>query len=50
VHIVTQAPDRVAAQAEGILAGAGLALSGIRPIEPTLEDVFVSVLAREERG
>jgi ABC-2 type transport system ATP-binding protein len=50
VHIVTQAPDRVAAQAEGILAGAGLALSGIRPIEPTIEDVFVSVLAREERG
>jgi ABC-2 type transport system ATP-binding protein len=50
VHIVTQAPDRAAAQAEGILAGAGLELSGIRPIEPTLEDVFVAVLAKEERG
>ena len=47
VHVVTQAPERAAAQVEAVLVGAGLALYGLRPIEPALEDVFVSVLARE---
>ena len=32
------------------LAAAGLAAGGIRPIEPSLEDVFVSVLAEKRQG
>jgi ABC-2 type transport system ATP-binding protein len=45
VHIVTHEPHRVAAQVETILVRAGIALQGMRPIAPGLEDVFVSVLA-----
>jgi hypothetical protein len=30
------------------MAQAGLAVDGIRPIEPSLEDVLVSVLANRE--
>ena len=47
VHVVSTEPERTAAQAESILAAARLPLLGIRPIEPALEDVFVSVLAEE---
>lgn len=47
VHVVTENPADATRRAETILTGAGLQLWGVRPIEPTLEDVFVSVLARE---
>ena len=33
---------------ERLLSGAGIEIRGIRPIEPALEDVFVSVLADRE--
>jgi ABC-2 type transport system ATP-binding protein len=45
VHVVTQDPDRTSAQSRETLKRAGLTVSGIRPVEPTLEDVFVSVLS-----
>jgi len=45
IHVVTLDPENAATQAQEILVGAGLVVAGIRPIEPTLEDVFVSVLA-----
>jgi ABC-2 type transport system ATP-binding protein len=45
VHVVTQDPDRTSAQSRETLKRAGLIVSGIRPVEPTLEDVFVSVLS-----
>ena len=44
VHVVTSDPETTKPQIESILAGAGLELGVIRGIEPTLEDVFVSVL------
>jgi ABC-2 type transport system ATP-binding protein len=55
VHVVGNRPERVSAAIESILAGMGIPIQEIRPIEPTLEDVFVSVLAEtgergEERG
>ncbi|MBN2560025.1 MAG: ABC transporter ATP-binding protein [Phycisphaerae bacterium] len=50
VHVVTQKPESTSGRVEQLLAGAGLQTTSIRPIEPTLEDVFVSVLAREEAG
>ncbi len=44
VHVVTAEPDRTAAQARAVLASAGLPIHALQPIEPSLEDVFVSVL------
>jgi ABC-2 type transport system ATP-binding protein len=50
VHIVTPEPDRTSAQAKEIISAAGLALYGVRQVEPTLEDVFVSVLTATNAG
>jgi len=47
VHIVTSDADRTMQAAEAALVGAGLGVSAIRTIEPSLEDVFVSVLSEE---
>jgi len=44
VHVVTADPDRTAARARAVLASAGLSIHSLEPIEPSLEDVFVSVL------
>jgi ABC-2 type transport system ATP-binding protein len=48
IHVVCTEPDRIASEAEAALGQAGLTLTGIREIEPSLEDVFVSVLAEKE--
>ena len=48
VHVVTQDSDQATAQAEAVLGSAGLEHGDIRPIEPALEDVFISVVANEE--
>lgn len=48
IHLVTREPERAAARARELLAGAGVELRGLRPIEPSLEDVFVSVVGRQE--
>jgi ABC-2 type transport system ATP-binding protein len=45
VHIVAKDPEGATAAAERALSDAGLETGGIKQIEPTLEDVFVSVLA-----
>ena len=45
VHAVTREPETTAARARTILSEAGLEHGDIGPVEPTLEDVFVSVLA-----
>jgi ABC-2 type transport system ATP-binding protein len=50
VHVVTQEPDKAAMKAQEALSRAGLELGGVRSIEPSLEDVFVSVLGGEKRG
>jgi ABC-2 type transport system ATP-binding protein len=49
VHVVTSEPDASRSQIEQALAGAGLNISSLRLIEPSLEDVFVSVLG-EKKG
>jgi ABC-2 type transport system ATP-binding protein len=49
VHIVTGDPGATAKQAEDVLAAAGLKTEEVQPIEPALEDVFISVLDREHR-
>jgi ABC-2 type transport system ATP-binding protein len=47
VHVVSLEPERTAAEAQSALAGAGLEVIGIRPVEPSLEDVFISVLSEK---
>ena len=49
VHVVSMEHERASAEAQAALAQAGLEVIGIRPIEPSLEDVFISVLA-EQKG
>jgi drug efflux transport system ATP-binding protein len=48
VHLVIDTPERGKGQVAAILREGGIELLGIRQIEPNLEDVFVSVLSREE--
>ncbi len=48
IHVVTDAPERTARRAEGLLGEAGFPVAGIRTVEPSLEDVFVSVLVQKE--
>jgi ABC-2 type transport system ATP-binding protein len=47
IHVVTHEPEKASTQAQKVFAKAGLELTGIHSIEPSLEDVFVSVLARK---
>jgi ABC-2 type transport system ATP-binding protein len=49
VHIVAQDLDLAMTKASEVLRNAGLAVQSIRTIEPSLEDVFVSVLSGEPR-
>jgi ABC-2 type transport system ATP-binding protein len=48
LHLVTDDPARGSEMVTGILRQEGIELRGIRQIEPSLEDVFVSVLGREQ--
>jgi ABC-2 type transport system ATP-binding protein len=48
LHVVTNDPSADQARIERVLRDAGLTVSAIRPIEPGLEDVFVSVVGRRE--
>ena len=50
LHLTGLDPQRTAAAAEAALAQAGLVLIGVRTVDPSLEDVFVSVLAQREEG
>jgi ABC-2 type transport system ATP-binding protein len=50
LHVVSLEPERTMTEAETTLVQAGLAVIGIRPIEPSLEDVFISVLAETEHA
>jgi len=48
VHILTSRGEETAKEADEALRAAGLESSSIRSIEPTLEDVFVSVLGNNQ--
>ncbi len=50
VHVVVEKPEGAAERIEEVLSGAGFDLAGIRPVDATLEDVFVSVLAARKRN
>jgi ABC-2 type transport system ATP-binding protein len=48
VHIATRNATETEARTRSLVAAAGLAVESIRPIEPSLEDVFVAVLAEQK--
>ncbi len=48
VHVVTPAPETTLPELQAILAHDGIAVPSVRAIEPSLEDVFVSVLGRSD--
>ena len=48
LHLVSLEPRQTAVEAQAALAQAGLEILGVQTIEPSLEDVFVSVLADKE--
>jgi len=50
VHVVTHDPNETMTEIERILAQAGHEVRSVRPIEPTLEDVFVSVIGHAPGG
>jgi ABC-2 type transport system ATP-binding protein len=47
VHVVTRDPAGTERQTRDLVAAAGFELVSIRSVEPSLEDVFVSVLAEQ---
>jgi ABC-2 type transport system ATP-binding protein len=47
VHVVARDAATAMAQAQEAVSKAGLAVGGVGPIEPSLEDVFVSVVGTE---
>jgi len=48
VHVVSQQPAEDERRARSLLAAEGIDLSSVRSVEPSLEDVFVSVLAQRK--
>lgn len=46
IHLVTPEPDLAVPRVEGVLGRGGLKPASIRPVEPSLEDVFISVLGK----
>jgi ABC-2 type transport system ATP-binding protein len=48
VHVVTRDPAGTGRQTRELVAAAGFELVSIRSVEPSLEDVFVSVLAEQQ--
>jgi ABC-2 type transport system ATP-binding protein len=50
LHIMTQEPDKTISRTKTALSNAGMHCQEIRQVEPSLEDVFVSMLAdKDER-
>ena len=47
VHLITERPEDDSKEAEKLITGAGLHSRGIIPIEPSLEDVFISVVSEQ---
>lgn len=47
VHVVAQDPDKASSEIKSALDSEGFDISSLRPVDPTLEDVFVSVIAAD---
>lgn len=49
LHLMTAEPEKFIHKMKSLFDEAGLEFHGMRPIEPGLEDVFVSVLSQDEK-
>jgi ABC-2 type transport system ATP-binding protein len=49
IHLATETPEKDYEEIEKRISGAGLSGLAIRPIEPSLEDVFIAVMAEGTR-
>lgn len=47
IHLITENSNEDLQHVENIITQAGFSLAGIRPIEPSLEDVFISVVSQQ---
>ena len=50
VHVVTREPERSEREVRSALAEHGISSADVRAVEPSLEDVFVSVLGGPHGG
>lgn len=50
VHIITKQPEEISSSSRQILESENIDVASIRRIEPSLEDVFISVLSRKQGG
>ncbi len=50
VHVVTMDPQDMKQEISSLLQNAGLSVDEIRTVEPSLEDVFISVLENREQN
>jgi ABC-2 type transport system ATP-binding protein len=50
IHLVTGKPERDSEEIEKMITKTGASCQGIRPIEPSLEDVFISIVTEEPKG
>ena len=49
VHIVGREPEALMAQTRSVLASAGIPVEDLRPVAPSLEDVFVAMVKPHEK-
>jgi ABC-2 type transport system ATP-binding protein len=49
LHVTVEDAKRVIPQIRPVLEQAGIQVTSLEPIEPSLEDVFVAMIEREER-
>ncbi|MHB8707933.1 MAG: ABC transporter ATP-binding protein [Desulfuromonadales bacterium] len=50
VHLVSTRPAAAETAARAVLLAAGIELLEIRPVEPSLEDVFIAVIGQDRQG
>lgn len=48
IHVLTTEPDQLTRSAEKALAEKGMSIQKIAPVQPTLEDVFVTLIGGQE--
>jgi ABC-2 type transport system ATP-binding protein len=48
VHVVTLDPEKAEKGIKDVLTSGGIVIESIRPVAPTLEDIFISVIAGEQ--
>ena len=50
IHLITEKPKEESQEVEKMIIQAGFFSFGIMPIEPSLEDIFISVVAQQEES